>query len=96
MPPTFAALVHSRLGGLPAPHRRVITAAAVLGLTPDWALLGRVTAATEDDVLAALRAAVGNTADAMKRRTQARYRCRPRPRACLGHLTAPGRAPTMA
>jgi DNA-binding CsgD family transcriptional regulator/mRNA-degrading endonuclease toxin of MazEF toxin-antitoxin module len=57
VPPTFAALVGSRLGGLPDPHRRVVAAAAVLGLTPDWSLLGRVTGAAEDDVLAALRAA---------------------------------------
>jgi DNA-binding CsgD family transcriptional regulator/mRNA-degrading endonuclease toxin of MazEF toxin-antitoxin module len=57
VPPTFAALVDSRLGGLPGPHRRVVTAAAVLGLTPDWSLLGRVTGVAEDDVLAALRGA---------------------------------------
>ncbi|WP_322937157.1 ATP-binding protein [Nocardioides bizhenqiangii] len=57
VPPTFAALVGSRLGGLPESQRRVVTAAAVLGLAPDWSLLGRVIGVAEDDVLAALRAA---------------------------------------
>ncbi len=57
VPPTFAGLVESRLGALAEPHRRVVSAAAVLGVTPDWSLLGQVTGMAEDDVLAALRAA---------------------------------------
>ena len=57
VPPTFAGLVESRLATLSGSHRRVVTAAAVLGMTPEWSLLGEVTGATEDDVLAALRAA---------------------------------------
>ena len=57
VPPTFAGLVESRLGALAEPHRRVVSAAAVLGVTPDWSLLGQVTGIAEDDVLAALRAA---------------------------------------
>jgi DNA-binding CsgD family transcriptional regulator/mRNA-degrading endonuclease toxin of MazEF toxin-antitoxin module len=57
VPPTFAGLVESRLGALAEPDRRVVSAAAVLGVTPDWSLLGLVTSMAEDDVLAALRAA---------------------------------------
>jgi DNA-binding CsgD family transcriptional regulator len=57
LPPTFAGLVESRLGTLSEPHRRVVSAAAVLGMTPDWSVLGRVTGTAEDDVLAALRGA---------------------------------------
>ncbi len=57
VPPTFAGLVESRLATLAEPHRRVASAAAVLGMTPDWSLLGRVTEVAEDVVLAALRAA---------------------------------------
>ena len=57
VPPTFAGLVESRLATLSEPHRRVVSAAAVLGVTPEWSLLGLVTGVAEDDVLAALRAA---------------------------------------
>ena len=57
VPPTFAGLVESRLAALSEPHRRVVSAAAVLGVTPDWSLLGLVTGSAEDDVLAALRRA---------------------------------------
>jgi DNA-binding CsgD family transcriptional regulator len=57
VPPTFAGLIESRLGALSEPHRRVVSAAAVLGVSPDWSLLGLVTGVAEDDVLAALRAA---------------------------------------
>ena len=57
VPPTFAGLVESRLRALSEPHRRVVSAAAVLGVSPEWSLLGLVTGIAEDDVLAALRAA---------------------------------------
>jgi DNA-binding CsgD family transcriptional regulator len=57
VPPTFAGLVEARLGALAEAHRRVVSAAAVLGLSPDWSLLAGVIGASEDEVLAALRAA---------------------------------------
>ena len=56
VPPTLRALVADRLALLTPEHRRVLAGAAVLGLTPDWSLLHRVTGISEPDVLAALRA----------------------------------------
>ncbi|WP_258572824.1 ATP-binding protein [Actinomadura parmotrematis] len=55
--PTLAALVAERLAALSPDGRRILQAAAVLGGDPDWTLLGAVTGAAEDAVLAALRAA---------------------------------------
>ena len=57
MPPTLAALVADRLGGLDDPARAVLHAAAVLGPELDWRLLAPVAEIPEPQVLRALRAA---------------------------------------
>jgi DNA-binding CsgD family transcriptional regulator len=57
VPPTMRAMVADRLAALTADHRRVLAAAAVLGVVPDWSLLHPVTGVPEPDVLQALRAA---------------------------------------
>src|SRR5713101_4109158 len=59
VPATFADAVQSRLEAVDADSRRVICAAAVIGRSFDWALLGPVTGLADDAVLAALRRAVG-------------------------------------
>lgn len=59
VPPTLAALVADRLAALPEPARAILHTAAVLGPELDWRLLAPATPAAEQDVLAALRAAVG-------------------------------------
>ena len=59
VPPTLAALVADRLGGLDDPARAVLHAAAVLGPELDWRLLAPVTEIPEPQVLRALRAAAG-------------------------------------
>jgi DNA-binding CsgD family transcriptional regulator len=55
VPPSLAALVASRLAGLPPSARRVVLAAAVVG-DPDWRLLAAITP-PEAEVVGALRAA---------------------------------------
>lgn len=57
VPPTFAAMVAERVARLSAAHRRVLTAAAVLGPQPDWTLLSLVSGGTDDQVVDALGAA---------------------------------------
>ena len=59
VPPTLASLVADRLAALDEPARAVLHAAAVLGPELDWRLLAPTVDTAEDDVLRALRAAVG-------------------------------------
>ena len=58
VPRTLAELVHRRLERLPRQPRQVVEAAAVIGRSVDWTLLGPVTGLDEHVVAAALRAAV--------------------------------------
>jgi DNA-binding CsgD family transcriptional regulator len=57
LPPTLQAMVADRIATLTGDQQRVLGGAAVLGLTPDWSLLHRVTGVPEAGVLEALRAA---------------------------------------
>ena len=59
LPATFADAVRDRLEGLDADSRQVLGAAAVLGRSFDWALLGPVTGRPDSDVVAALRRGIG-------------------------------------
>ncbi len=59
LPATLLTLVNDRLGRLATAHRRVLSAAAVLGADPDWALLPDVSGEPDEEVVEALRAAVG-------------------------------------
>ncbi|WP_103383917.1 ATP-binding protein [Pseudonocardia dioxanivorans] len=59
VPDGLADLLAGRVATLPAPARRCLDAAAVLGERFDWRLLPAVTALPDADVAAALRAAVG-------------------------------------
>jgi DNA-binding CsgD family transcriptional regulator len=58
VPRTLAELVHRRLARLAPQPRQVVEAAAVIGRSVDWGLLGPVTGLDEHVVVAALRAAV--------------------------------------
>jgi len=58
VPRTLAELVHRRLARLAPEPRQVVEAAAVIGRSVDWGLLGPVTGLDEHVVVAALRAAV--------------------------------------
>lgn len=58
IPLTFADSMRRRLDALGSQARRVLLAAAVLGRRFDWQLLPATTTLGEDDVFAALRAAV--------------------------------------
>lgn len=57
VPTTFAASVHRRLAALDANARRVVDAAAVLGRTFDWTLLGPIVGLDDVAVVGALRTA---------------------------------------
>lgn len=57
IPPTFAASVAQRVDELDPDARRVIEAAAVLGRSFEWTLLGAVTGLDDAAVMRALRAA---------------------------------------
>jgi DNA-binding CsgD family transcriptional regulator len=59
LPATYRELVAERLHQLGDDERRVLTASAVLGRVFDWSLLGPISSMTEEEVLAALRRAVG-------------------------------------
>ena len=59
VPPTLAALVAGRLAALPESAQEILHAAAVCGPELDWRLLAPTTGASEQEVLRALRAAVG-------------------------------------
>jgi DNA-binding CsgD family transcriptional regulator/tetratricopeptide (TPR) repeat protein len=59
VPGTFAGAVARRLEALDPGFRQVIRAASVLGRRFDWSLLGATVSLTDDEVAAALRAAVG-------------------------------------
>ena len=59
VPPTLAALVADRLAALPDPAQAILHTAAVLGPELDWRLLGSAAGTSEQEVLRALRAAVG-------------------------------------
>jgi len=59
LPGTFAEAVARRLADLPAPTRAALHAAAVLGRRFDWPLLAAVTGASDAEVVAALRPAIG-------------------------------------
>ena len=59
VPPTLAGLVGARIAALDAPSRLVLSAAAVLGVIPEWGLLPAVTGLDENAVTAGLRAAAG-------------------------------------
>ena len=59
VPPTLAALVADRLAALPDPTQAILHTAAVLGPELDWRLLAAAAGASEQEVLRALRAAVG-------------------------------------
>ena len=54
LPPTLLALVGERMAALSPSQRTVLSGAAVLGLDPDWSLLGEVTATSEQEVVDAL------------------------------------------
>jgi DNA-binding CsgD family transcriptional regulator/tetratricopeptide (TPR) repeat protein len=58
VPASIAAVVDSRLAGLPVPARAVVEAAAVLGRQLDWRHLPAVTGQHEAQVLEALRLGV--------------------------------------
>jgi DNA-binding CsgD family transcriptional regulator len=58
VPRTLADLVRRRIDGFSPEHRRILAAAAVLGRTVDWSLLGPMTGLPDADVVAALRGAV--------------------------------------
>jgi DNA-binding CsgD family transcriptional regulator len=58
VPRTLAELVHRRLARLTRQSLQVVEAAAVIGRSIDWGLLGPVTGLDEHVVVAALRAAV--------------------------------------
>jgi DNA-binding CsgD family transcriptional regulator len=57
VPDSFAEVVLARLQGLSQEHRRVLTAAALVGGDPDWSLAAVVSDLGEPSVLAAARAA---------------------------------------
>ena len=59
VPPTLAALVADRVAALPEPAQAILHTAAVLGPELDWRLLGSAAGTSEQEVLRALRAAVG-------------------------------------
>ncbi len=58
VPLTFRETVTRRLTALPGDARRVMEAASVIGRRFDWALLAAATGLADDEVLAALRAAI--------------------------------------
>ena len=58
VPLTFSETVTRRLTALPGDARRVVEAAALLGRRFDWSPLASVTGLADDEVLAALRAAI--------------------------------------
>jgi DNA-binding CsgD family transcriptional regulator len=57
VPPTIAASVAQRFSGLHPRTQRVLSAAALLGRSFDWTLLGPITGVDDDAVLASLREA---------------------------------------
>jgi DNA-binding CsgD family transcriptional regulator/tetratricopeptide (TPR) repeat protein len=57
LPPSYRDLVGERLDRLDADARRVVAAAAMVGRTFDWRLLGPIGGLGNDEVLAALRSA---------------------------------------
>jgi predicted ATPase len=57
VPDSFAEVVITRLHGLSQEHRRVLTAAALVGGDPDWSLAAAVSDLGEPSALAAARAA---------------------------------------
>jgi DNA-binding CsgD family transcriptional regulator len=60
VPRTLAELVRRRLARFEPPARRVVEAAAVVGHSVGWELLGPVTGLAEDTVVTGLRAAVSS------------------------------------
>lgn len=58
VPASFRELVRSRLSGIDERAREVVSAAAVLGRTFEWPLLGAIAGADEDAVMHGLRAGV--------------------------------------
>ncbi|HUG29696.1 MAG TPA: AAA family ATPase [Candidatus Limnocylindria bacterium] len=57
VPPSYADIVHRQVEGLGGRGRSVIDAAAILGRTFDWPLLGPITGLDDEEVLAELRRA---------------------------------------
>lgn len=58
LPPSYRDLVRERLARLDPRARKATEAAAVLGRTFDWKLLGPATGVTDDEIIGALRQAV--------------------------------------
>lgn len=58
LPPSYRELVSNRMSNLERAANEVVTAAAVLGRTFEWPLLGPITSQSEEQVLAGLRGAV--------------------------------------